>query len=275
MKNFRGKVVVITGGATGIGLSFAKRFGEEGARIVIAGLARDPLEKAVQQLTSLGIEATRFPCDVVKRADVEALADFAWDRMGRVDVIVNNAGVAQKFSRVIDTPLEEARRVHDVNFFGVLNGISVFGQRFIAQKSPSAIYNLGSENSLFDGFPLSAAYVASKHAVLAITDALRKEVPDFIEVGLICPGFVKSELGWYMDAGMDTDRFTAIAMEQIKNGNFFIVSHAYNMVHIDERYREISSAFTTYAPRYSGDIEFDVRTRAARMPGMGLSKGCR
>ncbi len=273
MNSFKDKVVVITGGATGIGFSFAKRFGEEGARIVIAGLGPDLLEKAVQQLTALGVEAIRFQCDVTNKAEVEALADFAWDQMGRVDVIVNNAGVAQKFSSVIDTPPEEARRVHDVNFFGVWNGVSVFGKRFIAQRSHAAIYNLGSENSLFDGFPFSAAYVSSKHAVLAITDALRKEVPDFIDVGLICPGFVRSELGEYMDAGMDTDRFTSMAMEQIKNGDFFIVSHAYNMVPIAERYREISNAFKRSAPRYSGDVEFDVRTMIARMPRQDSTEG--
>lgn len=264
MKNFKDKVVVITGGATGIGFSFAKRFGEEGARTVIAGLEPDRLEQAVQQLRALGMESTQYHCDVTNRTEVEALADFAWDKMGRVDVIVNNAGVAQEFSSVIDTPLEEVRRVHDVNFIGVWNGISVFGKRFLAQRTHAAIYNLGSENSMFDGFPFSAAYVSSKHAVLAISDALRKEVPDFIDVGLICPGFVRSELGEYMKTGMDTDRFTAIAMEQIKNGEFFIVSHAYNMVPIEERYREISNAFKNYAPRYSGDIEFDVRAMIDR-----------
>jgi short-subunit dehydrogenase len=118
------------------------------------------------------------------------------------------------------------------------------------------------DKALFNGVPNSAAYVATKHAVLALTEALREEVPDFIDIGLICPGFVRSELGdaAAMAMGMDTDRFTALAMEQIRNGEFFIVSHAYNLVRIDERHGEIARAYERYAPRYQGDDEFDVRT---------------
>ncbi len=79
---------------------------------------------------------------------------------------------------------------------------------------------------------------------------------------MICPGFVCSELGdpAAMAMGMDTDKFTALAMEQIRNGEFFIVSHAYNRVRIDERHAAVVRAYERYAPRYEGDNEFDVRT---------------
>ena len=89
----------------------------------------------------------------------------------------------------------------------------------------------------------------------------------FIDVGLICPGFVRSELGdpEVMKAGMDTDKFTSAAMEQIKAGEFFIVSHAYNVVRITEQYEEVSRAYAKYAPRYEGDDEFDVRTLYQRL----------
>jgi short-subunit dehydrogenase len=109
---------------------------------------------------------------------------------------------------------------------------------------------------------MAAAYVSSKHAVLAITEALQEEVPEFIEVGLICPGFVRSELGdeGAMEFAMDTDKYTSIAMEQIKNGEFYIVSHAYNIVRINDRHDRIEKAYQRYAPRYEGDEEFDVRT---------------
>jgi len=270
MHNFKDKVVAITGGATGLGYSFAKQFGSEGAKVIISGRRESRLKEAVKNLADLGVESKFFRCDVTKRQEVEKFADFAWNEFGQVDVLVNNAGMMLPQCPVIDTPEEDVRRIFDVNFFGVLNGIAVFGKRFIKQGTSAAIYNVGSECSLFNGLPMNGDYVSAKHAVLAITEALREEVPEFIEVGLICPGFVKSELGnaEAMKAGMDTDKFTAIAMEQIKNGEFFIVSHAYNMVRINDRHAEISKAYERYAPRYKGDNEFDIRTLFAEINTM-------
>lgn len=267
MDSFGDKVVVITGGATGIGLSFAKQFGNEGAKVVISGRRENRLQEATKELIDLGIEAKYFACDVTQRQEVEDLADFAWDAFGQVDVIVNNAGTMAFGKPLIDTLLEEFHTVYGVNIFGVVNGASVFGKRFIEQGTPAAIYNVGSENSLFNGVPMGAAYVSSKHAVLAITESLREEVPDFIEVGLICPGFVRSELGdpTAMQFAMDTDTYTSKAMKQIKSGEFYIVSHAHNIVRINSRHDALVKAYEQYAPRYEGDEEFDVRTMMAQM----------
>ncbi len=267
MKDFKNKVVLITGGATGIGFSFAKQFGKEGAKIIIAGHHLNKVETAVEKLTALGIDAKGVECDVTKREDVEAAADFAWKEYGQVDVLLNNAGVMSVGATVIDSTVEDYIKTYNVNIFGVLNGSSVFGKRMIEQGSPAAIYNVGSENSLFNGVPTAAAYVSSKHAVLAITESLREEVPGFIEVGLICPGFVQSELGDKdaMQFAMDTDKFTSIAMKQIKAGKFFIVSHSYNLKRIEDRFNEIKEAYETYAPRYEGDEEFDVRTLMVKL----------
>lgn len=276
MKDFKDKAVVITGGSTGIGFSFAGQFGREGAKIIICGLRESRLDQAVQSLRASGIEARGAVCDVSKREEVEKFADFAWDAFGSVDVVMSNAGVMAVGQTVIDSSKEDFMKIFDVNVFGVLNVVSVFGRRLIKQGTPAALYNVGSENSLFNGVPLGAPYVASKHAVLALTESLEEEVPDYIEVGLICPGFVQSELGGdetqeTMSHAMDTDRFTSIAMKQIKQGEFYIVSHAYNMVRIDERYRKVKKAYEHYAPRYDGDDEFDVRTLFDRMAEGGNS----
>ncbi len=260
MNNFRNKVVVITGGATGIGFSFAKQFGGEGAKIVIASRRMQRVNEAVKKLQALGIEAAGTVCDVAIVADVEALADFAWGKFGQVDVIMNNAGVGPVLKPVVEMSREDIMRILDVNLFGVWNGVSVFGKRMIKQATPCAIYNIGSENSLFNGGPLISGYIASKHALHAMTVSLREEVPDFVEVGLICPGLVNSEIGSGITMGMNTDKFTRIAMSQIKEGKFYIVSHAYNIVRIHERQSEIEEAYEAYAPRYKGDIEFDART---------------
>ena len=266
MNQFKNKVVVITGGATGIGFSFAKRFGEEGARIVIASRRLKRVNEAVEALQEMGFEARGTTCDVTQLADVEALADFAWDAFGQVDVIVNNAGIGSALKPVLEMTRDDVMKTLDVNLFGVWQGVSVFGKRMLEQGTPCAIYNVGSENSFFNAVPMGSEYVASKHALHAMTVALREEVPDFMEVGFICPGLVNSELGEDgISFGMDTDQYTAVAMEQIKAGKFYIVSHAYNKARIDNRYAEISEAYNTYAPRYEGDEEYDVRILMARM----------
>lgn len=264
MQDFNGKVVVITGGATGIGFALAKQFAKDGARLVIAGIQAHRLDEAAKALSSIAEQVKIIECDVTDRAQVEALASFAWEKYGRVDVIVNNAGVGPIPSRVIDTRPEDVQSVLAVNLFGVWNGVSIFGRRFIEQGTPAAIYNVGSENSFFNAIPEGAGYVLSKHAVLAMTVALREELPNHIEVALICPGLVRSELAKETQEGMDTDAYAALVMKQIKAGEFYIVSHAFNMVRIKARWNEIEAAFNKYAPRYESDVELDVRTLGAK-----------
>ena len=93
-------------------------------------------------------------------------------------------------------------------------------------------------------------------------------MPDFINVGLIIPGFVKSGLTEAVaHLAMDTDQFASIVLKQVGDGKFYIVSHGYNMEHIKDRYDEIAKAYVDYAPRYEGDEEYDVRYLLAKMRG--------
>jgi NAD(P)-dependent dehydrogenase (short-subunit alcohol dehydrogenase family) len=123
MENFKNKVVVITGSAGGIGFALAKQFGLDGAKIVISDLPGDRIEAAVSNLQQLGVEASGFACDVTNRDEVEALAQHAVNARGRVDVIVNNAGIAQAPTPLIDMNLAVFRRIYEVNIYGLLNGI--------------------------------------------------------------------------------------------------------------------------------------------------------
>ncbi len=205
-------------------------------------------------------------CDVTIKEQVEALADFAWKKFGKVDVLVNNAGVGSAQLSVFDITKEQIMKVLDINLFGVWNGVSVFGKRMIEQGTHCAIYNLGSENSFFNAVPRGSEYVTSKFAVHAMTTALREEAPDFMDVSLICPGLVNSDLGENgIDFGMDTDKYTSIAMKQIKENKFYVVSHSYNMERIEKQNKEIKDAYEEYAPRYEGDDEFDVRTLMSKI----------
>ena len=261
-KDFIGKVVAVTGGASGIGYALARKFGQEGAAIALADLDELQLKEAVEKLAQESIKAEYFICDVSKVEEIQSFADNAWKTYGHVDVIVNNAGIAFPPAPVVETNIKDVQKLFDIDFYGVWNGSKIFAQKFIEQGTPAAIYNLGSENSFFNGFPGTASYVAAKHAVLALTEALREELPDFIDVGIICPGLVNTKLGApeLMNQGMPVDKFADIVMKQIKNGEFYIVSHAYNAVRLEDRFKSIKQAYDTYAPRYDNDIEYDIRT---------------
>lgn len=251
---------VITGGSSGIGFALAKGLGAKGCSVLIVEPDEERLKTAVSALNELDIEANFQVCDVTESAQVEQLADKAWDLFGRVDMVFNNAGIGIRQKPIIETSTAELQAVLEVNFFGVWHGSKIFSERLIEQGTPACIYNTGSENSLFNAVPNNAAYLASKHAVLGMTENLREQMPDFINVGLIVPGLVKSELTKRIGhLAMPADQFADIALQQIADGQFYVVSHSYNMVQIKKRYEEIALAYEQYAPRHEGDEQYDIR----------------
>lgn len=267
MTSYQGKTAAITGGATGIGFALAKKLGSEGANIVIGEPRQNRLDEAVEKLSALAICVRATVLDVADPVSVEAFADFAWESFGQVDLAINNAGISVGQSKLIDLPLEKLHQIFRVNVFGVWHGCAVFGRRMLEQGTPAAIYNIGSENSLFVAVSHSAAYVATKHAVLGMTESFREEMPDHITVGTVFPGFVATELipEAMQKFGMSADEFAGIVVEQIKAGEPLIVSHACNRDSIANRREEIDAAYDTYAPRYDGDEKYDVRKLVAKL----------
>lgn len=268
---FANKTVVITGGATGIGFALAKQIGRAEGRIILCEPREHRLQEAVDALSSDGIDAKYYVGDVSKGEDIEALADFAWAENGRADAIINNAGVSGGRKSILDMDMADARELYDVNFWGVWNGITTFGKRFREDGLPSAIYTTASENSLFNALPRTGgAYVSGKQALLGLMDVLRREVPKNIQLGVIIPGWVKSELSpTEVDEAMDTDLFAALIFKQMQADAYYLVSHPYNVVRMEERWAEVYDAFAEYAPRQDGDDAGDVqlwfeRMRAAR-----------
>lgn len=266
MDNFKDKTVVITGGATGIGLALAKRFGREGARIIIGEPRQNRLDEALEALSALEIEASAMEMDVADEASVTAFADFADATYGSTNILINNAGIPSNRTPIVDVPMADVRKLFDVNFFGVWHGAAIFGKRMIARGTPAAIYNLASENAFFNAVQNSASYIASKHAVRGLTDAMRDEFPDFVQIGMIVPGFVASEMTKGSEQfAMDADTFAENVVDQIRAGEFYVVTHAYNIVRIKPIHNEIEDAYARNAPRYEGDEEYDVPTLIARL----------
>lgn len=172
LKAIEDQVIVITGASSGIGLATALAAAAKGAKLAIAARSGAALADIVQRLISKGSDAVAVTCDVSNRADHERLAETAIKHFGRIDTWVNNAGVGM-FGRLDETDEADARRLFDINFWGLVHGSMVALPHLRASKG--VLINVGSEVSEAVA-PLLGMYNASKHAVKGFTDTLRIEL---------------------------------------------------------------------------------------------------
>ncbi len=186
MTRFQGKVAVVSGASSGIGLAVAERLGAEGAQLVIVGAPVDEadLEQAVESLQARGVETEGLAADIADEGTARNVIELARSRFGRLDVLVNNAGVAY-FEELLETPVEHLDRTLAVN----VRGTFVMSREAAAAMAPgSAIVNTASTAS-FAGEEFQVTYNASKGAVAALTRSLAVDLaPRGIRVNAVAPG---------------------------------------------------------------------------------------
>ncbi|MCQ3030342.1 SDR family oxidoreductase [Pseudomonas syringae] len=191
MSNIKNKVVVITGASSGIGEATARLLAEKGAHVVLGARRTERLADLCKELVAAGGSAQYQAVDVTDRANVQAFVDYTVSQFGRVDVIVNNAGV-MPLSRLDALKVSEWDQMIDVNIRGVLHGIAA-GLPLMQKQQSGQFINIASIGA-YAVSPTAAVYCATKYAVRAISEGLRQEVGADIRVTVISPGVTESEL---------------------------------------------------------------------------------
>jgi len=266
MENVEGKVAVVTGGSSGIGRGIALAFARAGMRVVVTGRRRDHLDETVSEFAARGLEVTPLQVDVT---DLQAMTDAAADvegRFGRIDVLVNNAGIGLT-GRVAEATPSDWDWVIDVNIRGVGNGIQAFLPRIRAHGEGGHIVNTSSMAGLM---PIVAGlYSMTKAAVIGLSEALHIELkPEGIGVSAYCPGPVHSNIATavknrperYGESGytpppdgfaewsktqpyMSAEEAGERVLQGVRRGDLFILTHPEFKAGVVDRHRTIEDAF--------------------------------
>lgn len=273
MQDLEGRVAVITGGGSGIGRGMALAFGEAGMKIVVAEIDPAAALRVVGELGERGVEAMAHEVDVVDRDSVKALADAAWDRFGAVHLLCNNAGVTT-WGMIRDLGERDWDWVMGVNLAGVLNGLMVFVPRMARQTGGTHVVNTGSTASLA-GLPALGHYVASKHAVLGVSEVLRLEGASHgMSCSVLCPGavntgIVKSARNRHdafggstaeynphvqkaIESGIDPEEVGRIVRQAVLDDDLYIFTHPESRTAIENRYQAMMAAQEKAEKRMAG-----------------------
>ena len=274
MTQIEGRVAVVTGGASGIGRGIAEQLIAEGATVVIADVQQDALEATAAQIGATGVRV-----DVTDPASVEALADAVLDRFGRVDIVVNNAGIGP-LARIKELTLRDWKWMLDVNLWGVIHGVTVFLPLLEANPEGGHIVNTASMAAFAPDAGLGA-YAVTKFGIAALTETLAIELAQDgsrVRVTLLAPGTVRTNIGTssrnrpeglaggLKDVDIAQEDFTEgvrwiepieagrVVTRAIRNDELYALTHPeWFEPLVAPRFAAIRAAFEKYAPGSAAD----------------------
>jgi NAD(P)-dependent dehydrogenase (short-subunit alcohol dehydrogenase family) len=280
MRELAGRVAVVTGAASGIGLALARQFGHDGMRVVMADIERPVLEREAAALRDTGVDVLTVPTDTSIEAEVDALAATALEHFGAVHVVCNNAGVGSRGLTIGDLPRRDFEWVLGVNLWGVIHGIRAFLPHLRLQDE-GHIVNTASVSALYY-LPRMGPYNASKAAVLALSETLAFELAaegSHVGVSVLCPSWVRTnistaarnlperlayeltteqaaEMAEYKsrrrqqlrDDALDPDEVALRVRDAVLTNRFYVITHAASVANIEARFARILAGENPVAP---------------------------
>lgn len=194
MKNFKGKTVIVSGGAEGIGFGIAQAMGREGMNVVLGDIDKQQLDIAQKKLEREGIAVVAQLTDVTDAKQWQALGQLALAHFGKVHMLVNNAGVSSPPGPIENTDHQDWDWVIDVNLKGVVYGAEAIVPLIKQHQDGGWLINVGSMAGMI-GVPFTGAYTATKLAVVGMSESWSVELAnDNIQVSVVCPAFVKTRI---------------------------------------------------------------------------------
>ncbi|QES88938.1 SDR family oxidoreductase [Rhizosphaericola mali] len=212
MQNLKGLVVVITGASAGIGETIALELANQKVKVVLGARSADKLAQIVDKITSNGGDAIYFPTDVTKKNEVKNLVNEAVEHYGKLDVVINNAGVAQ-IGKMEELDVEFWDQMIDINIKGTLYGMAAAIPVFKRQNYGHIINIISTAGIKI--VPTQAVYAGTKNAIRTITEAFRQESDGSIKITGISPGFVHTEFGVKSAKTLEMKKLYAAKVEEI------------------------------------------------------------
>jgi len=264
MRDVSGKTAFITGGASGIGLAMAEAFGAAGMSVMLADIEEMALNAAVKQLEERQVRAAGVLCDVAHRAALLEAAEKTLQTFGKVHVVCNNAGVGAG-GPIGEVAATDWDWVMEVNLMGVVYGMETFLPHLRAHGEGGYVVNTASMAGLISP-PGMEPYCASKYAVVALSEGWADQLaPENIGVGVLCPGFVKTNIdrsrrnrpdrlggpdspenlvaSEFVQGGIDPARVGRRVLEAVQNNERYIFTHPGMRVAVQDRFSRIMAGF--------------------------------
>ncbi len=243
MKDFKNKVAVITGAASGIGLGIAKRCVKEGIKTVLSDIEEKLLFKVSDELKSTGGDVLAVVCDVSSIEEVKNLADQTLESFGKVNLLFNNAGVIPG-TNILKNTIKDFEWVIGVNLWGVIYGVNTFLPIMLEQSEESHIINTSSGSAFFPG---NGAYDITKYGVTALSECMRielKKIKSNVSVSLLIPGIVDTGI-------VDSNRNRPNELKNPSKGSR-------NWDELNKRLEEIRNRYRgSMSPDLVADMTFD------------------